>query len=123
MHNTAKTAWEAHATRLTKDNDELKASLAEAHSVYTQQVIPTLPAMYDEPFADSSQIPTHLVSRFARGQVTVALSGDGGDELFFVTTIAVVAGWLAIEVFVFSRLRIGAYDTEYVAPSQQDGAQ
>jgi asparagine synthase (glutamine-hydrolysing) len=107
----------AVAEHLGTDHTEYYVSPADALAV-----IPLLPSMYDEPFGDSSAIPTHLVARLAKQQVTVALSGDGGDELFggynrysWGSSI-----WRRVARVPVSMRAIAAYALTVLSPEQWD---
>jgi asparagine synthase (glutamine-hydrolysing) len=87
-------------------------------------IIPSLPTIYDEPFADSSQIPTYLVSKLAKESVTVSLSGDGGDEIFAGYNRYFVADgpWKRlVNIPIFFRRLIANIITN-VSPSHWDSA-
>jgi len=92
------------ACHLGTDHTELYVTPQEA-----QAVIPRLPTLFDEPFSDSSQIPTFLISELARRHVTVSLSGDGGDELFggynrysWGLNVRRATGWMPAALRTFS---------------------
>ncbi len=107
----------AVARHLGTDHTELYVTPQEAMAV-----IPRLPAMFDEPFADSSQIPTFLVSELARRHVTVSLSGDAGDELFSgYTRYTATAGiWQKLSRLPLPLRRIAANSITTLSPGTWD---
>jgi asparagine synthase (glutamine-hydrolysing) len=109
----------AVARHLGTAHTELEVTPAEAMAV-----IPRLPAIYSEPFADASQIPTFLVSQLARQHVTVALSGDGADELFGGYNRYAWAGriWSGIRPFSATLRRAAASAIAQLPPSLIDRA-
>jgi asparagine synthase (glutamine-hydrolysing) len=82
------------------------------------EIVPDLPVIFDEPFSDSSQIPTLLVSRVARDEVTVALSGDGADELFggYERYRAALRAWRLLDRFPTTVRTVGGGLLHAVAP-------
>ncbi len=91
----------AVASHLGADHTEHRVTQADARAV-----VPLLGAMFDEPFADASQIPTFLVSQMARQHVTVCLTGDGGDEVFggYVRYPGAPRLWNAVRRWPFRRI-------------------
>ena len=101
------------ARHLHTDHSELYVTPQEAMAV-----VPLLPQIYDEPFADPSQIPTFLVSKLARQHVTVSLSGDGGDELFGGYNRHVWGGplWRKLQPIPHSLRRLGSAGITALSP-------
>ena len=101
------------------DHSEMYVSSQDA-----LDVIPKIPFMYDEPFADSSQIPTYLVSHFARQNVTVSLSGDGGDEFFcgYTRYFNVQKEWEKVQSIPMSYRSILAYVNSLLPNQTLNGA-
>ena len=112
-------AAQAVAKHLGTDHTEQIVTGADALAVVSR-----LGAMYDEPFGDSSQIPTFLVSELARSQVTVALSGDAGDELFggYTRYLSVPTLWRRCERIPLPLRRAGARALGAVPPEVWDRA-
>ncbi len=109
----------AVASHLGTEHTELYVSAHEA-----QDVIPRLPSLFDEPFADASQIPTFLVAALARRHVTVALSGDGGDELFggYSHYLEIPRLWSSLSWAPQRLRRIGAGAVTALLAAESDGA-
>lgn len=107
----------AVAKHLGTEHTELYVSDSDARSI-----IPQLPDIYDEPFADPSQIPTFLVSKLAREHVTVVLSGDGGDELFagYNRYVFVARFWQRLQLMPQSLRRMAAHGLLSATPEAWD---